>query len=280
MVAPIRIDDPAIAKAYRELLSKTHLGDKEVNGLIAAAKKDDGKIDRTEAADLQRIASANAQLFDPASRQRLAKITPDVDRKVTIPQPARLLPVPQQPTRQVANQAVSDKTRVARTLPSVHDQNGRPTGLPTPRQETISAAPPMTPERRRALEADARRRQAQENLNRMANLDPVASQINGMHQTVNGDWIQVSPSPLHIASDIAFGYSIPGRIVNGVIAGKAVVNAVQDPTPTNIGSAVVKVGLTGGGEWARAVHSPIKTPIAITKGSMNAWSEAQVGKKR
>lgn len=303
MVAPLQLRDPALQRAYVALAQTPRPGAADVDKLLAAARADDGRIDTTERQDLARVLEHNRGLFTPELAARLEAgaasgdafgldlgarrpdlratlgFTPapaDATRVAPRPMrlPARAAATPDATPRRERPLAPADHTAVRLPVVDPRQPSLSPLArqLPAdfrPPQHTLSAADPeaFSPSRRRADEA---RQRAQASVDQACALDPFAAGVNGMWQSPSGHWERVGPSPLEVASQAAFVGTVPGRVYSAVTAGKAVYTAATDPTAGNIGTAVLKVGLTGGGEWAKLVHSPIKPAITLSKGLYGA----------
>lgn len=265
MVAPIRLDSPALAASYARLGAQ--ITERDVDRLVQTARADDGRVDAGELADLQRILAHNRGAFTPEAAARLQSLRADLP-----PPPALVQRGPAQagaadrfePNRPAFEGARRDATRVA---PRPERAPALPAFQP-PRHE-LRAVPPGRQPPPRENRAAA---QARENMQRMAALDPFASRVNGLWQAPDGQWQRVSPSPLELTSHLAFAGSIPGRVYAGAKALNATATAVADPSAANVGAAALEVGLTAGGEVAKALHSPIKQPITAVKATKNAYA--------
>ncbi len=295
MVAPLQLKDPALQRAYVALAGNTKIEAKDVEKLLGAARADDGRIDAVEKRDLQRVLAHNKDLFGSGAEAQLraglderplytlggtrpaglagqglggmlgslGQRSPQKDT----PPPSFGLGGARVPLRlgQLGGVKVpADATAVKKPL----ERAPASSGLRLP-QHTLSAADPrtLTPEYRAAAQA---RVDAQSSIDRQCALDPFAARVNGMWQSPSGHWTKVGPSPLEVVAQTGFAASVPGRVYGAVTAGKAVYTAIDDPTAGNIGTAALKVGLTGGGEYAKLVHAPIKPVITGTKGLYNA----------
>lgn len=263
MVAPLQLRDPALQRAYVALAGNSKIEAKDVDKLLSAARADDGKIDAVEKRDLQQVLAHNKDMFTSGAAEKLSAGLAERPLFALGGGGRRAVPVAADPRNPRQNPL--DPHGVARSLARAQ---GIPEGYRPP-EHKLSAADPrtLTPEYRAAAEA---RHRAQASIDRQSNLDPFAARVNGMWQSPSGRWERVGPSPLEVASQTAFVASAPGRIYSAVTAGKAVYTAIDDPTAGNIGTAALKVGLTGGGEYAKLVHSPLKPAITVSKGLYNA----------
>jgi hypothetical protein len=144
-----------------------------------------------------------------------------------------------------------------------------------PREELRAAAPGDLERARRHTARMQAAQRAQESTNAIANLDPFAAQVNGMWRGPDGDWTKIGPGPLEATAQYAFAGTVAGRLLGAAGAAKSVATAVTDPTAGNIATAAVTVGLTGGGEWAKAVHSPVKPLFTATKAAKNSTVERE-----
>ncbi|MBI4818175.1 MAG: hypothetical protein HY791_18070 [Deltaproteobacteria bacterium] len=284
MTGPIRIQDQNLFKTYAAQLGKPKLGLGDAQQLVNTAKAD-GKIDATEAADLSRIARASKGRMDKAGLDLLDRstrpapqpfsfvglTTPSLNLQ-TLTAPISVHDQSCRPSLRVSQPTMpADNTRVAPRAPKVETPPVRP-------QHQLRQGRALTEYDKEVIRYQDNQRRLQQSRNAICNGDPVAAQINGNWQDpVSKDWTQVGPDPLSTASQIAFGYTVPGQIVNAGLAIKSVKQAVSDPTTENIVESGLKVGLTVGGHWAKIHHSPIKHPITVTKGLWNAQKSVPHG---
>lgn len=71
MVSPLRLEDPAVNRAYVALAGQKTLDTSAVDALVGAARRDDGKLDLMERRDLLAVLNGNTDAFRPEARSRL-----------------------------------------------------------------------------------------------------------------------------------------------------------------------------------------------------------------
>lgn len=134
----------------------------------------------------------------------------------------------------------ADKTRVAPPHPHAA------TAPPRPAQTFIRAADDGAIGRAQENET---RRQAQENINHTASLDPFAAQVNGYHdfgQSGNADWQKIGASPLEYTATMA-----QPELFGAINSARGIHEAVKDPSALNVGLAAVGAGSFALGASAR-----------------------------
>lgn len=126
-----------------------------------------------------------------------------------------------------------------------------------PRQHTISQARPV-PEHVRKSQEHQRRRQ--ENLNKMYQADPFASQVNGLRNFGTPNKPQVEKIGPTVLEGTALMHPVGNFTLGTVNTAQQVVKTVKDPSLGNIGLTALEVLGTGS-----AVAGKIKGPLANAK---------------